>query len=365
MKRFIITTTPTIEGLKIERYIEVVNTNIVIGTNFFSDFAASFTDVFGGNSDTYQRKMDNMYNSAKKELISKAKDLGGNAIVGFRIDFDEISGKGKSMFMLSAIGTVCVVKSLETKEEFSTKITNVDSFSLSNEIMKNEIIVNLIDKILDVIPNRQWAYILEFPSFEIAKLLVDNRYYFASNEEENKIESLVSRLDWDDAVRIVYPNYVNERIEKDKYYDATGRYYEQETKDDVSSYYLKLIKSCKLFSPQQVLELIDKDINKALSLLECEKPSYSRNDLNTMLAICDKFDNLADLGQRTIGKTGVFSKEQEIWICINGHKNNSETEFCRVCELNIKGLSHGDIAVIEAFKKKTMTLSKIFDTSVS
>lgn len=95
MKRFIITTTPTIEGLKIERYIEVVNTNIVIGTNFFSDFAASFTDVFGGNSDTYQRKMDNMYNSAKKELISKAKDLGGNAIVGFRIDFDEISGKGK------------------------------------------------------------------------------------------------------------------------------------------------------------------------------------------------------------------------------------------------------------------------------
>ena len=188
MKRFIITTTPTIEGLKIERYIEVVNTNIVIGTNFFSDFAASFTDVFGGNSDTYQRKMDNMYNSAKKELISKAKDLGGNAIVGFRIDFDEISGKGKSMFMLSAIGTVCVVKSLETKEDFSTKITNVDSFSLSNEIMKNEIIVNLKDNILDVIPNKQWAYILEFPSFEIVKLLVDNRYYFASNEEENKIE---------------------------------------------------------------------------------------------------------------------------------------------------------------------------------
>ena len=34
-------------------------------------------------------------------------------------------------------------------------------------------------------------------------------------------------------------------------------------------------------------------------------------------------------------------------------------------ELNIKGLSHGDIAVIEAFKKKTMTLSKMFDTSVS
>ncbi|MBR1800502.1 MAG: heavy metal-binding domain-containing protein [Bacteroidaceae bacterium] len=45
----IITTTPILEGMPIKEYRGIINTNIVIGTNLFSDFAASFTDVFGGN----------------------------------------------------------------------------------------------------------------------------------------------------------------------------------------------------------------------------------------------------------------------------------------------------------------------------
>ena len=109
MDKFIITTTPTIEGHPIKAYLGAINVNVVIGTNFFSDFAASFTDVFGGNSGTYQRKMDAMYESAQKELEKKAMRMGGNAIVGFKADFDEISGKGKSMFMLSATGTACKI----------------------------------------------------------------------------------------------------------------------------------------------------------------------------------------------------------------------------------------------------------------
>lgn len=48
MDKFIITTTPTIEGHPIKAYLGAINVNVVIGTNFFSDFAASFTDVFGG-----------------------------------------------------------------------------------------------------------------------------------------------------------------------------------------------------------------------------------------------------------------------------------------------------------------------------
>ena len=68
MDKFIITTTPTIEGHLIKAYLGAINVNVVIGTNSFSDFAASFTDVFGGNSGTYQRKMDAMYESAQKEF---------------------------------------------------------------------------------------------------------------------------------------------------------------------------------------------------------------------------------------------------------------------------------------------------------
>ena len=55
MDKFIITTTPTIEGHPIKAYHCAINVNVVIGINIFSDFAASFTDVFGGNSGIYQR----------------------------------------------------------------------------------------------------------------------------------------------------------------------------------------------------------------------------------------------------------------------------------------------------------------------
>ena len=39
------------------------------------------------------------------ELKAKAKSFQADAIVGLHIDFDEVSGGGKSMFMVSASGT--------------------------------------------------------------------------------------------------------------------------------------------------------------------------------------------------------------------------------------------------------------------
>ncbi len=101
----IITTTNNIEGAHIDEYLRLVSTNIVIGTNFFSDFVASFTDFFGGRSSTYQNKLDDVYQAAMKEIERKAKDLGADAVVGLKMDFNEISSKGKAMFMVSAVGT--------------------------------------------------------------------------------------------------------------------------------------------------------------------------------------------------------------------------------------------------------------------
>ena len=101
----IITSTNDIKGYKITQYLGLINVNVVIGANFFSDFFASFTDVFGGYSDTYQSKLDKIYDDALRELTKKAKYKGADAIVGVHFDFDELSGKGKSMFMVTAYGT--------------------------------------------------------------------------------------------------------------------------------------------------------------------------------------------------------------------------------------------------------------------
>ena len=101
----IITTTNNVEGARIEEYIQMVSVNVVIGTNIFSDWFASVTDIFGGKSRTYQRKLDDVYEEALKRIEEKATKLGADAVVGMKMDFGEVSGKEKSMFMVSAVGT--------------------------------------------------------------------------------------------------------------------------------------------------------------------------------------------------------------------------------------------------------------------
>ena len=118
----IITTTNNIENHSIKRYLSVVNANIVIGANFFSDFAASLTDIFGGRSDTYQNKLSTIYKEVMTELEAKAKSYKADAVVGVHIDFDEISGGGKSMFMVSASGTAVALESNFKNRYFMYKL---------------------------------------------------------------------------------------------------------------------------------------------------------------------------------------------------------------------------------------------------
>ena len=101
----IITTTSNIEGAHISEYLQLVSVNVVIGTNLFSDLKASLTDIFGGKSGTYQRKLDDAYNAAIEQIERRARKIGADAVVGVKMDFGEISGHEKSMFMVSAVGT--------------------------------------------------------------------------------------------------------------------------------------------------------------------------------------------------------------------------------------------------------------------
>lgn len=111
----IITSTNDLKGYKITEYLGLINVNVVLGANFFSDMFASFTDVFGGYSGTYQSKLDKIYGDALRELTKKAEGKGADAIVGAHFDFDEITGKGVSMFMVTAYGTA--VKAIEIIEK--------------------------------------------------------------------------------------------------------------------------------------------------------------------------------------------------------------------------------------------------------
>lgn len=113
MNRIITTITHTLEGWEINEYFPPVSSNVVVGTNIFSDISASLTDFFGGRSGTYEKKLQQLYSQAISAIESKAKAVSANAIVGLKIDIDEVSSKNSQMFMITAYGTPVKVTRLK------------------------------------------------------------------------------------------------------------------------------------------------------------------------------------------------------------------------------------------------------------
>jgi uncharacterized protein YbjQ (UPF0145 family) len=103
------TTTSTVEGQKITRYLGVVTGEAILGTNFFKDLFAGITDLIGGRSATYERELRKAREIAMREMQEEAQRLGANAIVGIDIDYEEISPGQGTMLMVSMSGTAVVV----------------------------------------------------------------------------------------------------------------------------------------------------------------------------------------------------------------------------------------------------------------
>jgi uncharacterized protein YbjQ (UPF0145 family) len=105
----ILTTTPSIEGRKINSYLGIVTGEAIMGANIVRDFLASITDVIGGRSGAYEEKLQDARQIALHELENHALNLGANAVVGIDLDY-EVIGQGGSMLMVSASGTAVVIE---------------------------------------------------------------------------------------------------------------------------------------------------------------------------------------------------------------------------------------------------------------
>jgi len=105
-----IITAPLLQGLSIKQYRGLTIARSVRAVNIVRDFFTSFRDLFGGRSRSYEEVVDEMQYEIIEELKQQARQLGANAIIGFRLDFDNIGSKGKSLLMGIGVGTAVVVE---------------------------------------------------------------------------------------------------------------------------------------------------------------------------------------------------------------------------------------------------------------
>ena len=105
----IVTTTPTIEGKRIVRYLGLVTGEAILGANVFKDFFAGIRDIIGGRSGAYEGELRKARDIALRELQHSASELGANAIVGVDLDYETVGGQG-SMLMVTISGTAVFVE---------------------------------------------------------------------------------------------------------------------------------------------------------------------------------------------------------------------------------------------------------------
>ena len=67
----VVTTTPSIEGKKIIEYKGIVNGEVISGIDFVKDFAAGFTNFFGGRSNSYEDELCKKFPQVCKTDIQK------------------------------------------------------------------------------------------------------------------------------------------------------------------------------------------------------------------------------------------------------------------------------------------------------
>lgn len=110
----IITTADKLDSKKIDKYLSVVIATEVVGINIFRDIFAKVRDIFGGSSASYKNVINDAITTVINEISRDAKEEGGNAIIGLRIQQEPVPSKGSAMLMVSAYGTACIIRDIDS-----------------------------------------------------------------------------------------------------------------------------------------------------------------------------------------------------------------------------------------------------------
>ena len=108
----LLSTTSEIPGHTITAYKGMVISQVTAGRHVGKDVLAGVRDVFGGRSKSLEKDLEAARREALSELADNAREIGANAIVGIRLDMENVAG---SMLLFVGQGTaVTAAKSYDS-----------------------------------------------------------------------------------------------------------------------------------------------------------------------------------------------------------------------------------------------------------
>lgn len=157
----LVSTTSTLDGYAVDEYLGPVSAHLVIGTGVLTDFFSGFSDFLGARSASYRNKIREIEGEALALLEIEAQQKRANAVIGLRVDHDEISGAGKSMMMVTAMGTaVRVRRTIPVEVQEDSHPGYVSSAALVDEIMRSRLLTDADDGSI-IFSNRTWEALVD------------------------------------------------------------------------------------------------------------------------------------------------------------------------------------------------------------
>lgn len=109
MLKQVMITTENVIDIPIEKRIEVIFSEYVYGLNVIKDFFSGIRDFVGGRIGSIEKPIRDTNNKIIEEMKMKAIALGGDAVVGLKIDYHT----GGGFISVIAVGTVVKLKDSE------------------------------------------------------------------------------------------------------------------------------------------------------------------------------------------------------------------------------------------------------------
>lgn len=327
----LVTTTDVLEGFRIRSYLGPIFAHVVAGTNLFSDIAASWSDVFGGRSSSYQKQLVTINSEVIKKLEEEARRLGANGILSLRIDHDEISGSGKSMFMVTATGTAVRLDSSRSTEERET--SHVSGQEMEVAIRTKKLLVENSQTECRFSVN-DWEFVTANQVSAVATIVF----------------SAVGRIDWrtasnSDLLKLSIDYFLALPQEDAKAFILRGAVGDNPSQRHLA---IQLLQRGHTYELEDIIELLSEGSHavrmRTLSLLIYEPVFYSEEDILKLERIAELVENGFPVRAHYFFKDKMFSSTPvRMWRCECGKEMDEDTSRCLECGKDIYGLRNNDL----------------------
>tara|TARA_R110000765_G_C18880042_1_gene601956 strand:+ start:71 stop:1126 length:1056 start_codon:yes stop_codon:yes gene_type:complete len=347
-KHIKVTTTSSLQNVEIEEYIEPISVSIVIGMNFFKDFLSGFRDIFGGKSNTYTKSLEKINQQAIYELKKRAHYLKANYVIGLTIENDEISAQGKSMLMVTAMGTA--VKVAGKNKEIINNSTSIDLEAFEQLELKTKLLNSAEKDNLNLSENN-WTLIIENQIAELSPFLL------------NKLTENPNSSDFKDNLKAFFEN-----IDRDMATTQIFAFIANNGEKDLKPV-LSIIRELNLVDLNKNLSLISSDnqnLNNIGALIsDVHKKTYYKSDIKAISDTIESLESKFPIKVEFYETIDNLSRKNiKVWQCECGKENSLEREICRGCNKDIHGLKNSNInlkEIKENLKHRLEILEKNFD----